>query len=212
MSPRAYNLGQRQLATDQTRSRIIAAARELLADESGAAGFTVEAVARQAGVARMTVYYQFKSKRGVLEALFDDLANRGLMPQLRPVFQEPVPARALDRLIGAFAAFWDSDRIVLRRARSLAALDAEIAESVRERDEMRRGHLRKILQRFHEEKGSPHAPAAPAALATAIDVLHMLTSFETFDTLLTGGRSLDEATRIVRQLAAAALEPTRTPR
>jgi len=209
MSPRAYNLGQRQLATDQTRSRIIAAARELLADENGAAGFTVEAVARQAGVARMTVYYQFKSKRGVLEALFDDLANRGLMPQLRPVFQEPVPARALDRLIGAFATFWDSDRIVLRRARSLAALDAEIAESVRERDEMRRGHLRKILQRLHEENGSPHAPAT---LATAIDVLHMLTSFETFDTLLSGGRSLDEATRIVRQLAAAALEPTRTPR
>src|ERR1700736_1081260 len=109
MSPRAYKLGQRQLAADQTRRRIVAGARELLADETGPATFTVDAVARQAGVARMTVYYQFHSKRGLLEALFDDLANRGLMPHLRPVFEEPVPAWALDGLIAAFAAFWDSD-------------------------------------------------------------------------------------------------------
>src|ERR1700730_1180757 len=102
MSPRPYKLGQRQVAADQTRSRIVAAARALLADESGPAGFTVDAVARQAEVARMTVYYQFQSKRGVLEALFDDLANRGLMPHLRPVFHEPAPKLALDRLIGAF--------------------------------------------------------------------------------------------------------------
>jgi AcrR family transcriptional regulator len=208
MSPRPYKLGQRQVATDQTRSRIVAAARELLADESGSAGFTVDAVARQAGVARMTVYYQFHSKRAVLEALFDDLANRGLMPHLRPVFQEPSAQRALDGLIAAFAAFWDSDRVVLRRARALAALDAEIAESVRARDEMRRGHLRKILGRLYEEKGSRPAKA----LSSALDVLHMLTSFETFDALRSSERSLEDTTRMVRQLAAAVLEPSRTTR
>lgn len=205
MSPRPYNLGQRQLATDQTRSRIVAAARELLADESGPLGFTVDAVARQAGIARMTVYYQFQSKRGLLEALFDDLANRGLMPHLRPVFEEPVAARALDRFIAAFARFWDSDRVVLRRARALAALDAEIAESVRARDEMRRGHLRKIVGRLQEERGSPTRPSA-------VDVLHMLTSFETFDALLSGGRSLEDVTQMIRQLAATVLEPPRAAR
>jgi AcrR family transcriptional regulator len=194
LPPRPYNLGRRQVAADQTRSRIVTAARALLADERGARGFTVDAVARQAGVARMTVYYQFQSKRGVLEALFDDLANRGLMPHLRPVFEEREPTKALDGLIGAFAKFWDSDRAVLRRARALAALDVEFDESVRGRDEMRRGHLRKILGRLGDESGSASA---------TVDVLHMLTSFETFDALLSGGRSLDEATRIVRQLAAA---------
>jgi AcrR family transcriptional regulator len=60
--PRPYKLGQRQVAADQTRAKILAAARNLLAAESGIAGFTMDAVAREAGVSRMTVYYQFESK------------------------------------------------------------------------------------------------------------------------------------------------------
>jgi len=201
MSPRPYNLGQRQIATDQTRSRIVAAAREVLAGESGPSSFTVDAVARQAGVARMTVYYQFESKRGLLDALFDDLANRGLMPHLRPVFHEPVAARALDGLIDAFAAFWSSDRIVLRRARALAALDPDVSASVRARDELRRGHLRKILERMYGEQGSTPRHALPAV----VDVLHMLTSFETFDVLLGDTHSVAEVKQIIRELAAAVL-------
>jgi AcrR family transcriptional regulator len=221
MSPRPYKLGQRQLATDQTRTRIISATRELLADdETGSPDFTVDAVARRAGVARMTVYYQFHSKRGLLEALFDNLANRGLMPHLRPVFHEPSPARALDGLIEAFAAFWSSDRIVLRRARALAALDTEFAESIRGRDELRRNHLRNILGRLYQERQKTAAPAPtppptqpPTPLRTptppldTIDVLHTLTSFETFDALLTSDRTVDVVTQIIRRLASAVLEP-----
>jgi len=202
MSPRAYKLGQRQLATEQTRGRIIAAARDLLAEENGPAGFTLDAVARKANVARMTVYYQFDSKRGLLEALFDDLATRGLMPHLRPVFHEPDSKRALNTLIGAFAAFWEADRVVLRRARALAALDGDVAASIRERDEMRRGHLSKIVGRLYEGKGS----TAAKALAVDVDVLHMLTSFETFDALRSADRSLEDTRRIVCQLAAAVIE------
>jgi AcrR family transcriptional regulator len=198
MSPRAYTLGQRQIAVEETRRRIVSSARELLADESGPPGFTVEAVARQAGVARMTVYHQYRSKRAVLEALFDDLANRGLMPHLRLAFSEPSPARALELVIAAFTAFWESDRIVLRRARALAALDLEVAESVRARDEMRRDHLRRILERLLPRS---------AAREETIDVLHMLTSFETFDALMVTGRTREEATRIIRRLAAAQLQP-----
>jgi AcrR family transcriptional regulator len=205
MGRRAYNLGLRQVAAEENRRRIVAAARDLLADESGPPGFTVEAVARRAGVARMTIYHQFGSKRGVLEALFDNLANRGLMPHLRPVFHEPIATRALDGLIAAFAAFWDSDRIVLRRARALAALDLEIAESVRARDEMRRQHLRNILARMDKAEGAPPAKTLPET----IDVLHTLTSFETFDALSRDGRSVDDVVRIVRQLAEATLHRTR---
>src|SRR5256885_13306553 len=193
MSPRAYKLGQRQLVTEQTRGRIVAAARDLLADENGPAGFTLDAVARKANVARMTVYYQFESKRGLLEALFDDLANRGLMPHLRAIFHEPDPKRALNTLIAAFVAFWESDRVVLRRARALAALDADVALSVRDRDEIRRGHLSKIVGRLYEGKGATVAKALPVTA----DVLHMLTSFETFDALRGAERSFEETRRIV---------------
>ncbi len=202
MTPRPYNLGQRQLATDETRRRIVTAVRDILADESGDLSFTVDTVARRAGVARMTVYYQFRSKRGLLEALFDHLANQGLVPHLPAVLREPVPARALDALIAAFAAFWESDRFVLRRVRALTALDADVAESVRARDERRRDHLRRILGRLYEEKA--RRPARPLPLA--VDVLHMLTSFETFDALRNDERGVEEVTRIIRRLTAAALD------
>jgi AcrR family transcriptional regulator len=192
MAPRAYNLGQRKVAAEETRRRIVLAARDVLADEAGTSSFTVEEVARRAGVARMTVYHQFQSKRGVLEALFDELATRSLVPHLKPIFQAPSPERALDALIHAFAMFWESDRIVLRRARALAALDPEFAESIRARDERRREHLRNIL-------------ASRPAAAASIDVLHMLTSFETYDALLRSGRTFDDATRVIRALATTAL-------
>src|SRR2546425_469397 len=68
MSPRPYRLGQRQVAADENRSRILNAAREQLEEE---ASFSIDAVARRADVARMTVYYQFGSRRGLLEALGD---------------------------------------------------------------------------------------------------------------------------------------------
>ncbi len=197
MSPRPYRLGQRQAATEQTRSRILAAAREILTDESAVLAFTIDAVARRAGVARMTVYYQFRSKRGLLEAIFDDLANRGLVPHLPAVFHQPDPRLALDALIDAFCAFWASDRLVLRRVRSLAALDPEIGESVRARDERRREHLHNILKRLSDKDGHP----TPDALAGIADVLHMLTSFETFDALVTDRRGIGSATTIIRTFA-----------
>jgi AcrR family transcriptional regulator len=202
MSPRAYNIGQRQFARERTRGRIVAAARDLLADENGPAGFSLDAVARKANVARMTVYYQFDSKRGLLEALFDDLAKRGLVSHLRPIFHEPDPKRALNTLIAAFVAFWEADRVVLRRARALAALDADVAASVREREQIRHGHLSKIVGRLHEGKGSVAAKTLPVA----VDVLHMLTSFETFDALRSAERSLEDTQRIIGHLAAAVIE------
>src|SRR5258708_13607351 len=123
------------------------------------------------------------------------------MPHLRPVFHEPDPERALDGLIAAFAAFWDSDRIVIRRARALAALDAEIAASLRARDELRRGHLRKILGRMEGQQRS-----APANTQTsALDILHMLTSSKTFDALLKDGRILADTPPIFRQCPAPPL-------
>src|ERR1017187_5182858 len=74
MSPRPYNLGKRQDLIGQGRRQILDATRALLGEFSSYTAFTVEAVARRADVARATVYYQFGSKSGRLEALFDALS------------------------------------------------------------------------------------------------------------------------------------------
>src|SRR5690242_20439316 len=118
MSPRAYRLGERQALVDETRGRIVAAARELLMAGDDAARFSMEAVARAAGVARMTVYYQFGSRVGLLEAVCDVLAAAGGMEQLAGAFRQPTLLDALDEYIRVFGQFWDGDRVTTRRLRA----------------------------------------------------------------------------------------------
>jgi AcrR family transcriptional regulator len=202
MSPRPYRLGQRQVATDETRTRILDAARDQLAKESS---FSIEAVARRADVARMTVYYQFGSKRGLLEALFDLLAARGGLHQLPTAFQQPDPKLALDQLIQIFARFWSSDRLVMRRLRAMAALDPELDQVLRERSEGLRRALRVIVSRH---KG----PAAQNA--DTIDLLFALISFESFDLLAGPERTPEQVAPIVKRAAAAIVrvKPGSAPR
>jgi len=202
MSPRPYRLGQRQAATEQTRARILAAAHQLLASAGGIAGFTVEAVARHADVARMTVYYQFGSKAGLLEALFDQLATTGGLQQgAVAALQQPDPLDALAGYVAAFGRFWAAERLVLRRLRSLAALDPELEQGVRARDARRRAGLELLAGRLADRYGQP----PPDTLQEAVVVLHMLTSFETFDALAGPDRSPQDVAPQVHRLAIATL-------
>jgi AcrR family transcriptional regulator len=202
MSPRPYRLGQRQVAADETRARILAAARDQLAEDTS---FSIDAVARRADVARMTVYYQFSSKRGLLEALFDALAARGGMQQLPSAFQKADPAAALNRFIDVFARFWSSDRIVLRRLRAMAALDRELEQVLRERNEGRRNGLRVVVSRL---------PARAGHIAETVDLLFALTSFENFDLLAGPDRTPEAVAPLIKRAAAAivAAKPGIAPR
>src|SRR5207302_602750 len=194
MSPRPYRLGQRQLSTDETRSRILDAARAQLETQSS---FSIDAVARRADVARMTVYYQFGSKRGLLEGLFDMLAARGGLRGLPSAFQQADPRVALDGLIDVFARFWSSDRLVLRRLRAMAALDPELDEVLRERNEGRRQGLRVIVSRLESHGGKRKATS------DLVDTLFALTSFENFDVLAGAERTPEQVAPLVKRAAAA---------
>ena len=70
MKKRAYESPIRQRQADETRSRIVSAARKLL-EEHGYAGMTMGAVAKRAGVAVATVYAVFGSKTGILSEILD---------------------------------------------------------------------------------------------------------------------------------------------
>ena len=163
--------------------------------------FSIDAVARQADVARMTVYYQFGSKIGLLEALCDYLAAQGGMDQLPTAFRQTDPLNALAEYIAVFGRFWNSDRLVTRRLRGLAALDSDFEQVIRARDERRRQGLSVILQRLVEQYGQTLAEA----FDETVNILYTLTSFETFDTLAGPTRSLEDVTPTVQRLARAAL-------
>jgi len=202
MSPRPYRLGQRQVATEQTRGRILSVARELLMANDGFSGFSIDAVARQADVARMTIYYQFGSKIGLLEALCDTLAAQGGMEQLATAFRQAEPLEALAEYITVFGRFWNSDRLVTRRLRGMAALDADFEQVIRARDERRREGLRVIVRRIIEKYGRP----APEAFDGVVNILYTLIGFETFDSLAGATRSLEEVVPVVQQLTRAVLD------
>lgn len=200
MSPRRYNIEKRRADADQTRARVIAAAREIIAGPNGMAGFSMDAVARQAGVARMTVYYQFGSKAGLLEAVYDDLAQRGLVASLRAVFEAVDALQALDELIAAFGRFWASDRLIMRRLRALAVLDPDF-EGARARDQRRRDLFVRIVGRIADEYGGPDSASAPEL----VDILTALAGFENFDALAGDSRGSDEVIPMVQRLARLAL-------
>jgi AcrR family transcriptional regulator len=200
MSPRAYKMEHREAVTDKTRDRILAAARKLLLAEDFSQ-FTMESVARAADVSRLTIYYQFKSKAGLLEAVYDYLARRGQMYKLAEVFRHYDPIHMLHEFIATFARFWSSEREVIRRLHGMGAIDSDIGEGLRARNERRRNGLRVIVERYCEI----YPPLTPAQEPVAIDMLHMLTSFETFDALAGSARDREEVAEIIRPLAYRAI-------
>jgi AcrR family transcriptional regulator len=201
MSPRAYRLGKREAAATETRSRILGAAREILADESGTADLSMDAIARRADVSRLTVYYQFKSRPGLLEALYDQMAARGNLRRIAEVFHEPDVSVALEKLVRIFFAFWSSDPVVIRRLRGMAALDAEMAPGLHARDARRQHIARELLGRIPSSKKTN---TRSEEMNFAADVLSMLTSFETYDALARAGHKEKEIIDTVIKLARLA--------
>lgn len=223
MSPRPYQLGKRQAAVDQTKSRIISAAYGLLTNPEGTPAFTMEAIAKAAGVARMTVYYQFGSRRELLEDLFDYKAEKGGMAEMAKVFgpaevpackpvqdaMQDVPEQLrprdalemLGRFIRVLAGFYDSDRMVMRRLRGIAAIDSEFGAVMEERNNRRRFGLRMVLQRLTEQ--TDWKPRVP--IDALEDILFTLTSFETFDQLAVKDRDRETVCGLIEGLVRQTL-------
>src|SRR3989441_6553538 len=189
MSPRPYRLGRRQPAAQRTRARVLRAARELLTARAGAEPFSVDAVARRAGVARMTVYHQFGSRRGLLEALFDSFAAGGELPaHLAAAFQRPDPLDSLADVVAAFARFWDAGRLWIRRVRALGVLDPELGDPVAAGHVRRREVVRVGVERLGQRYGRP----GPVEREQGEARLYALTSFESSVRLVDPWRKLPE--------------------
>lgn len=194
-------MGRRQVEADRTRAKLIAAAHRILMTRGGLAAFGLDIVARRAGVTRLTVYHQFGSKVGLLEAVYDDLARRGrIAERLAAAFQLPDPAAGLNAIVAAFVGFWNSQRLVIRRLRSMAVLDPSFRGAT-DRDERRFTAMRTALLRVAAARG--RAIPDPDQCAR---VLAMLTSFESFDALAGAGEDVGRVVAAVQGLVEVAVE------
>jgi AcrR family transcriptional regulator len=193
---RSYCSPVREASASQTRGRIVAAASALLA-EGGRQPFSLEAVAQRAGVTRLTVYNHFESKRGVMEAVFDDLTQNAGMFELTAVFADSDPRRAVNQLVALFCNFWSARRAMVPKFRAPIVTDDEVAPSVMYGGGWRRQGLTVLVERL--------TPASSQRSVDLIDVLCALTSFEMFEALSVRNRRPKAVEALLQALVEQAI-------
>ena len=168
----------------RTRDRIVAATRALMV-ESGFPRMSLEDVAQAAGVTRVTVYNQFGSRRGLLEAVFDDIAERGVFARLADTITRADPRDALRDTLREFCRIWASNEAVFRRVLGMAEVDPEVHDAFAPRDARRQRTSHDLVVRL----AAARRLRPGWTRARAVAVLHTLTDFGTYQRLRSGGIS-----------------------
>jgi AcrR family transcriptional regulator len=197
MSTRSYVSPVRTAAAAEKRDRVIQAAARFLREEESIAAFSLDAVAKAAGVTRLTVYNQFGSRRGLLEAVFDDIARRGRLTRINDAMAQPDPWKGLDQLIGIFCDFWCDDPAV-GRLHDAMAIDPEFAQALLARNARRRQSIEILVARMTEGKTSD------LAQRDAVDMIFALTSCAMFR-MLASERSSMAVCDLLRDASRAAV-------
>jgi AcrR family transcriptional regulator len=169
MSPRSYRLGRREEAVQRTRAAILTAARDQLASRD-TAGLSAGAVARQAGVSRITVYNQFGSRAGLLREV---AAAARLERPILPAAEPADPYEELRRRIAHACSMWAADPALFRGlpAEATAEFETPGEDRILAEQLAASGHLR-----------------PGCSLKEAEDVIGAVTSFPVFDRLHKDGR------------------------
>src|SRR3981189_592958 len=188
MPTRPYTSSLRTAAAAEKRKRVIETAARSLREDASIASFSLDAVAKAAGVTRLTVYHQFGSRRGLLEAVFDDIARQGGLTGIAAAMAMSDPHAALDRLVEIFCGFWSRDPAVGRLHEAMAT-DPEFAQALLERNERPPKSFNALVRRIGGKTASPRARQ------DAVDMLFALTSFAMF-AMLRQDRSAGEACRL----------------
>lgn len=183
---RRYVSAARTQAAADVGGRIVAAATRLLRAKAGIQVFSLDAVAKAAGVTRLTVYNQFGSRRGVLEAVFASIADKGGITRLASVATMEPSHAALDWLIEIFCAFWASDAAIAPIMDAMTS-DPEIADALAPRI----GSGRKVIDALAARL------VKPASRQDTADMIAVLTGFHTYRSLARG-RSQDEIKKLLR--------------
>lgn len=168
----------RQRQAGETRSRVVAAARQLFAAR-GYATTTIAAIAEEAGVAVPTVYDAFGSKRGILEAARVIMLAESQIPQLMAqAIKEPDPGLKLD-----LAARWLRQQMefssdVIRAFREGSRFDDAVAADHRRILDNRSRNMQRFIN-------SMEASLAPAMTTrTATDLLWAFSNEELYRELV----------------------------
>jgi AcrR family transcriptional regulator len=136
---RAYRSPRRRAQAEATRQEIQAAARRLFTG-GGYGATTMQAIAREAGVAVQTVYAAFGSKRAILFALLDQMASDADLGRLEAATRAAAddPRAQLRERIAFTSRFYAQGGDLIEVARTASAVEPDLAAMWREGEARRR--------------------------------------------------------------------------
>ena len=149
---------------ERTRARLLAAAREVMA-ERGFAAARIEDIVATAGVSHGTFYTYFENKSVILDALIDTTAG-----QLQAVVDEPWEGphgqAAIAAVIGRFVRVFAGHADVVQVWLEASAHDAHFAARL---TEVRGGYVARVAQVLAPElEGTDHDPMLAAGALVAM--------------------------------------------
>lgn len=178
MAPRPYQLGRRETAVQETRQRVIDAARAMIVEE-GFHRTSLEDIARRADVSRATVYYQFTNKRGLLEAVIDETMSLADGRSVVASYQLEDPSAAAVSLLREVTRFWKAQFPIFQKVLGLSAVDPDVRDIVLGRVGAREPIMWGLVRRL-ESAGKIRAGFTAN---DAFDTLWLFTSFPPFEVL-----------------------------
>lgn len=177
---RTYHSPARRRQAEQTRARILAAARELFRS-AGYAAATVDAIASAAEVSAKTVEAAFGSKRGVLAALVDPLTSSGPPRHLVDQVRAATDPRHRLRLVAELTRrAYEASVPELELMRGAAAVTPEIAVAARQVESRRRSNQARLIAYLLNQRVLRYGLAPDEAT----DIVWALTSYDLYRSLV----------------------------
>ena len=156
------SLTHRQRQALWTRRLIVDAARKLFL-ERGYAVTTMDAIAKEAGVAVSTVYAIYKNKRAILRAIREAWHEQTHAREINEeASREPDPERRLRMVAHATRRQWEAGGTLVAIYQGAAAADREAAAELKEALRGRRAALDRVVEGM-EATLRPDLDAARAA-------------------------------------------------
>lgn len=177
---RSYRSPMRQRQAEETRQRIIGAARSLLASQ-GYAGMTIEAIAEAAEVSPKTVTAIIGSKRELLAELvrpeaYDEPIQQ-LLTRLRTIED---PRQRVELVVTISRSVYESLTQEFELLRTAGVVAAELAELARHIETRRRGRQSYLITDLHKR----NALRTGLTSEEALDILWSLTSYDMYRLLV----------------------------
>lgn len=185
---RPYHSRARQRQAEETRQRILSAARELLASR-GYAGTTLESIAEAAEVSPKTVSAVFGSKRAILAEVVNpnafDTQVQQLLGELRAT---PDPGRRVSLVVQITRQVYESLVLELELLRTASGVAPELADLARDIEVRRRQNQARLVAYLHEQGTLRHGLSPEEAT----DMLWALTSYDLYRMLVVEQRWLPD--------------------